>query len=183
MKAVFTLMLILSMTGQALAGILTGGGPGHAPFGGDPSPWPWGQELAFPWGQAIDGVWESVDHPRLNYVLQTKRVSRPIFLGNQWHYEYLVVYQYDSATCQIVGRGKGYEKDRFVSAEIHNNKGVLAYVMTLHAFAQPGIPNRSSALPFRLAMIRSSAGGHLVENAQELKKISAESKMICYDQP
>lgn len=151
-------------------------------IGGDPSPWPWGQEAAFPWAM-IRGTWANNDPECADMAFVFRaRYAKP---NRRRRVQKVVeIREYDSKQCSVVATGVGYELDRVVRATMVKTSGE-SYELTIRAFSKTSSPYSTpiSALATSVVMTIEPHGSFQKEKTLELKKIGDEPKMICYDVP
>ena len=95
-------------------------------FKGPPDIWPWGSETTFPWSE-VTGVWRAGGkNPSDIYYLF--KVLRQTISERE-----LEITAYDPETCSVLGRGKGVQQGRVVSALMISTDG-NSYLMSIHAF-------------------------------------------------
>lgn len=172
MKA-FILTLLILFGAKAMAGYSSLQCTGAETLGGDPSPWPWGEEAQFPW-TSIQGVWSYPEEcPDRAYIFRVvvRRGVRAV-----------EVVQYNPFQCQETAIGVGYENVRVVDVRMSNLSDLSETELTLRAFSFKwgAVPYSTILKQFNVVVTLAPAHEWTSRKVHQLQKISEHPRMICY---
>jgi len=148
-------------------------------------PWPWALAVNIPI-RDLRGVWTILDGTSTNIFVFDTHASKT---GSS----YMNIESYDPQTCQLLGKGIGYQTDRYIYGQIVSTSGQTVN-LSVYAFNRSDVANeiQESSPRDQLGPVDSSSGNFVMamsmsplqENetrrpAYEIRRISAQTSQVC----